>query len=89
MELLGRMRLVRLLIGAKKYNLAIPHAQEILEDIDRHALEAWDPDLALDAFEQVYKAIKTQKDETIKGLVASVFNRIAKINPAAAVRLGE
>ncbi len=82
------MRLVRLLIGAKKYNLAIPHAQEILEDIDRHALEAWDPDLALDAFEQVYKAIKTQKDETIKGLAASVFNRIAKINPAAAVRLG-
>lgn len=89
LKLLGRMRLVRLLIGAKKYSLAIPHAQEILEDIDRHALEAWDPDLALDAFEQVYKAIKTQKDETMKVLAASVFNRIAKTNPAAAVRLGE
>ncbi len=88
LKLLGRMRLVRLLISAKKYSLAIPHAQEILEDIDRHALEAWDPDLALEAFEQVYKAIKTQKDETMKGQAVSVFNLIAKINPAAAVRLG-
>jgi type VI secretion system protein VasJ len=88
-KLLGRMRLARLLIGAKKPKLATPHLQEILEDIDRHALEAWEPDLALEALEQVYVALKTQKDETIKNQAASVFDRIAKINSAVAVRLGE
>ena len=88
-RLLKRKSLARLLISAKKPRLALPHLLEILEDIDRHGLETWNPDLALEALIQVYLGLRTQKDKEFQERAVTVLDRIARLNPAAAIRVEE
>lgn len=84
-----RMGFARLLVSAKKPRLALPHLLEILEEIDRHGLENWNPGLALEALIQVYSGLKTQKKEKMQARAEEVLDRISRLNPAAAVRLEE
>ncbi len=46
-KLLWRLALSQVLVSAKKVNMAIPHLEQILCDIEDYKLEQWDPDLAL------------------------------------------
>ena len=86
-RLLRRMNMARLLINAKKPRLALPHLLEILEDIDRHGLESWNPDLALEALIQVYSGLRIQRDKEFQERAVTVLDRIARLNPAAAIRI--
>jgi type VI secretion system protein VasJ len=88
-KFLKRISLARLLISAQKPRLALPHLLEILEDIDRHGLETWNPDLTLKAFLQVYSGLRTQKEEVYQERAADVLDRIARLNVVAAIRVEE
>lgn len=82
-----RMSLARLLLDAGKPVAALPHLMEILADIDRHKLEAWGPATAVNALTLVYHGFKKQKQKEVKTRADDLIERIAMLNPAAAVRL--
>ncbi|MEA1936204.1 MAG: type VI secretion system protein TssA [Thermodesulfobacteriota bacterium] len=84
---LSRMALTKLLINAKKIRLALPHLLEILNDIEKYHLDNWDPDLTLKALAEVYRGLKAQKDEDLQNRAVEAMDRIAKLSPAAALRL--
>ncbi len=84
---LSRIALTRLLIGAKKIRLALPHILETLNDIDKYNIDNWDPDLALRALTEVYSGLKAQKDKDLQDRAIEALDRIAKLNPAAALQL--
>jgi type VI secretion system protein VasJ len=84
-----RMNLARLLLDANKARTALPHLMEILAAIDRHKLEEWSPDTALNALTLVYHGFKKQKLKEIKTRADDLIERIAILNPAAAVRLAD
>jgi len=84
---LWRVVLARLLVNAKKARLALPHVWEILSDIERHHLDDWDPELVLSALAEVHKSLKAQSDRDLQAQAVEAMDRIAKLNPVAALRL--
>ncbi len=90
--LLWRIHFVRLLLYLKKPRLAIPHAEELLAELDRYAIEIWDPDLALNALIQIYETFRPrngepENEENGKQCSEAVLDRISRLHPAAALRL--
>lgn len=88
-QLLWRLRLAQLLLNAKKPHLALPHLESVLQDIDRHELEQWDPDLALKGLKMVWTGFCVRSDEAGKEQATGILNRIAKLAPAEALRLAK
>jgi len=88
-QLLWRLGLSQLLLNAKKPHLALPQLESVLEDIDGHGLEQWDPDLALKGLKMVWIGFGTRSDEAGKDQATGVLNRIAKLAPAEALRLAK
>lgn len=86
-QLLWRMALSRILVKAKKVELALPHLEAILCDIDLYRLEEWDPDLAVKGLRMVWSGFSTQSDESSRERVADVLNRLAKLDPAGVLSL--
>lgn len=86
-KFLSRMALTRLLVDAKKIRLALPHILETLNDIEKYNIDNWDPDLALKALTEVYSGLKAQKDKDLQDRAVEALDHIAKLNPAAALRL--
>lgn len=86
-ELLWRLALCQILVHAKKAHLAAPHAEHILDDIKAHGIEKWEPDLALRALRGVLSVFQRLDTEEYKDKAASVVERIAKVDPAAALKL--
>jgi type VI secretion system protein VasJ len=86
-QLLWRMALSRILVKAKKVELALPHLEAILCDIDLYRLEEWDPDLAVKGLRMVWSGFSTQSDESSRERAADVLNRLAKLDPAGVLSL--
>ncbi len=88
-RLLWRLALSQLLASSKKPELALPHLGQVLQDIELYRLEEWDPELALRALKTVLVGFNTQQDQVSQNHAADVSKRIAKLNPAEALRLGK
>jgi type VI secretion system protein VasJ len=84
---LWRIVLIRLLTNAQKARLAVPHLREILDDINKHHLDNWDPDLVLSALTEVHRCLTVQTDKELQDQATEAMDRIAKISPVAALRL--
>jgi type VI secretion system protein VasJ len=84
-QLLWRLGLAQILLDAKRPQLALPHLESVLEDIDAYKLEQWDPSLALKGLKIVWLGFSTRSDEVGKGQAAGVLNRIARLDPAEAL----
>ena len=87
-KLLWRIALMQLLISAKKAHIALPHLNEIFQEVESHRLEQWDPDLALQALIGAYTGYIAQKEDKHKEKAAEILNRIAGLSPAHALRMG-
>jgi type VI secretion system protein VasJ len=74
-------------VKAKKVELALPHLEAILCDIDLYRLEEWDPDLAVKGLRMVWSGFSTQSDESSRERAADVLNRLAKLDPAGVLSL--
>ena len=88
-RLLWRLGLSQVLMNSKQPKLAVPHLEAILEDIEIYRLEDWDPDLALKGLKIVWLGHKVHTDKAGKDRSPDILNRIAKLDPAEALRLGK
>ena len=77
------------LIKAKKIELAIPHMDQILSDIEKYKLEEWDPDLALKSFKTVLKGFRGHSSSDFKDLSKKILNKIAKIDAVEAIKISK
>lgn len=82
-----RLAIANLLIESKKAQLALPHLEQVLDDIDAFGLERWDPAQALEGLTAAWQGFSAQGGEH-KTRAADLLHRIAKVDPAAALRLG-
>jgi len=88
-KLLWRLALSQLLVSANQVKLALPHLEQILQDIDDYRLEEYDPLVALKSLKLVWLGLDSQTDQESKKKAAEVINRIAKIDLAEVIRLGK
>jgi type VI secretion system protein VasJ len=86
-SLLWRMALCRILLGSDKKEMAVPHLELIVQDIDAFQLEAWDPGLALSALMIVRAGYASFAENQFKNGALEILNRIAKIDPVTAMRI--
>ncbi|MBC2694640.1 MAG: type VI secretion system protein TssA [Desulfobacteraceae bacterium] len=85
--LLWRLALSQIIVSSKQAELAVPHFEQILQDIEMYRLEKWDPELALKGFKAVWAGFNTYSDKTFKTRAVDTLNRIARLDPAEALRL--
>lgn len=85
--LLWRLVLCQILLGSKNKDMSAPHLEQILESIEKYQLETWDPHLALKGLTVAWTGFCFLSDETFKQKAAKTLSRIAKLDPAEALRL--
>jgi type VI secretion system protein VasJ len=84
-KLLWRFSLAQLLVNNRQVRLALPHLEEIVEDIDTFRVEDWDPDLAVHALKIVW--IGFRSDKSTRERADMILGRISRLNPVEAMRL--
>ena len=84
-----RMALSHMLLAARRSELARPHLDLIIKDIERHDLEKWDPVLALQAYKLVWNGYKRQTQKTLQQRAEEIVARIAQLDAAEALRLAK
>lgn len=86
-KLRWRLAIADLLLEAKRPQMALPHLEQVLADIDTFHLERWDPALALEGLGAAWRGFSAQGGDA-KGRAAELLQRIAALDPAGALRLG-
>lgn len=87
-KMLWRLAVCELLMTAGKENTALPHLQSLLNEVDGHRLEEWDPALALEVLVRAHTAWRAQKGESAESRSREILDRIAMLDPATAVKMG-
>jgi type VI secretion system protein VasJ len=87
--LMWRSALCRILIGSKRTDMALPHLELILKDIETYRLENWDPQLALAGLKLVWTGYSNHTDKEVKRNAQAVLSQIAKLDPAEALSLSK
>jgi type VI secretion system protein VasJ len=88
-KMLWRLALCRILIHSKNVELAVPHFDRMLEDIETHRLEEWDPNLALQSLKVIWAGFQKVQDKNVKERAVFVLHKIARLDPVEALRLGK
>jgi len=83
------MSLCRIILGSNKKEMALPHIELMLGDIDTYQLESWDPRLALNALMVAWTGYSSVSGSQLKNKESEMLNRIAKIDPVVAMRIGK
>ncbi|MGD9157596.1 MAG: type VI secretion system protein TssA [Desulfobacteraceae bacterium] len=81
--LIWRTALCRTLIKSKRADVAVPHLNLILNDIDTYGLECWEPSLALEGLKLVWTGFAGRKDTDS----SQILSRIARLDPVEALKL--
>ncbi|MFW5836833.1 MAG: type VI secretion system protein TssA, partial [Desulfovibrionaceae bacterium] len=84
---LAHVAMARLLMEAGKGPLAKPHADLVVEEVDRRSLEAWDPGAALSGLATAYDVYAVEEGEQAQADARKILDRIARISSAAALRI--
>jgi type VI secretion system protein VasJ len=87
--LMWRSALCRILIGSKRTDMALPHLELILKDIETYRLENWDPQLALEGLKLVWAGYSNHTDKQVKRDAQAVLSQIAKLDPTEALNLSK
>lgn len=84
-----RLAIAEVLLSVKKSQLALPHLEQILADIDEFNLEIWDPSLAMEGLSTAWKGFNALSADEHKAQATALLHRLAKIDPAEALRLSK
>jgi type VI secretion system protein VasJ len=82
-----QLAIAQILLNAKKHPAALPHLEQLLLEIEEFCLEAWDPGLALESLTAVWQGFGAQSAAEYKARAGGLLQRIARIDPVAALRL--
>ncbi|MFZ5427968.1 MAG: type VI secretion system protein TssA [Thermodesulfobacteriota bacterium] len=83
----GLIAIAGTLSRSGRADLAGPNVEELLDLIGQYKLEQWEPDTALRGLLAAYDVLSIDSSDEGKGRTRQVLSRIARINPAAAMRL--
>jgi len=86
-KLLWRLALSRMLVEVGKSQLALPHLDQILVDIDCHGLEEYDPILAIDGLRIAWLVLGAQGEQRFREKATDVLHRIGRLDMPEMVRL--
>lgn len=75
----------RFLIHVKQVRVAIPYMHELISCLDQYKVERWEPELATEALTTVLSGLRLQTPAKDEALMDDVLNRIAALNPMAAL----
>lgn len=81
------IELCRFLCRQQQPVLALPYAELILQQVDSHQLEQWEPIVAENAFETVLSCLQQHKAEEHQAQSVAVFQRLALLNPGRAMKM--
>ncbi|MBN2516442.1 MAG: type VI secretion system protein TssA [Deltaproteobacteria bacterium] len=87
--LMWRLALCRMLIASKRTDMALPHLDLILKDIETYRLETWNPHFAMECLTLVWAGYTSHTDKEVKGHAKDVLSLIAKLDPAEALKLSK
>jgi type VI secretion system protein VasJ len=76
-----------ILSRAGRPDLAGPNVDELLGLVDQYRLEQWEPDTALRGLLAAYEVLSLDTSEEGKARARQVLSRVARVNPAAAMRV--
>ena len=76
-----------MLIDIGQTRLALPQLEQVLDDIEGHQLELYDPDLALRGFKMAWLAFDCQTERKFKVQARDVLHRIGRLDMPEMVRL--
>ncbi len=82
-----RLAIAHLLLASKKTPSALPHLEQVIADIDTYKLEQWDPALALEGLSLAWKGYSADNAKEHQNLAVALLHRIARLDPAQALRL--
>lgn len=82
---LWEISLCRLLFQARKPRLAAPYLKELLALLDRHQVEQYEPELAVEALTVILTGLRLQEENKDEALIEKVINRISWLSPARAL----
>jgi type VI secretion system protein VasJ len=82
-----RLSIAQVMLVVKKSQMALPHVDQAMADIDTHRLEQWDPLLAAEGLTMAWKAYSAQAVDAHKLKAAEILGRIARIDPGRALQL--
>ena len=88
-NLLWRLSLSRMLVGIGKPELALPHLEQVQDDIARYALEQYEPSLALVGFRLAWLALDRLTEPRFKDRAQEVLHRIGRLDMPEMVRLAK
>ena len=86
-RILWRIGLVQALLAGRQSGVALPHVDRLLTDIDAHALEEYDPEVALQILKIAWSATEGREDAESGAKNALIAGRISRIDPVAALRM--
>lgn len=83
----GLIAMAGMLSQSGRADLAGPNIEELLDLIGQYKLELWEPDTALRGLLAAYDVLSVDGSDQGKAQLHQVLSRIARINPAAAMRV--
>jgi type VI secretion system protein VasJ len=85
-----------LLLKAKQPDIAMSALESLNEKIERHGLDKWDPDIAVEAWAALvtsYKVAKVQKPQNIQAVIMekqnTILSKISQLDPKKAFTLSK
>jgi len=82
-----RLELAGMLINVGRPQLALPHLDQVLRDMDRHELEEYDPALAMRGLKLAWHALQSQGEQRFKDQATDVMHRIGRLDMPEMIRL--
>lgn len=82
-----KLELARLLASEKQDKAAAALLESLLEEMDRHGLSTWDPDLTFRILTLMFKVFRHHPDARYRDKAGDVFVRLAALDPGRAMAL--
>ncbi|GFO58122.1 hypothetical protein GMST_04470 [Geomonas silvestris] len=86
-RLLWRVTMAGMLMAAGQGRVALPYLEQVLEELDRHHLEEYEPELALNALELAWRAYREQPEPQARETASALLLRIGRLDLPEMLRL--
>jgi type VI secretion system protein VasJ len=86
-HLLWRLALSRMLVDTGESRLALPHLEQVLDDITEYGLALFDPSLALQGLQLAWLAFQSQPEQKSRDRAQEVLHQIGRIDLPEMARL--